>query len=115
MPTELSRGGFSKCRFARDGSLDFFTAVNVGGVGWLLRWRQDELGELVLRSRAKVGVGDKARVRLTVRLGCGSASPLCSLYTLATCKAILTDRTRRTFIRLCVVERLSWGKPRADL
>ena len=52
--TELSRGGFSKCRFARDGSLDFYTAVNVGGVGWVLRWRQDELGELVYRSRVKV-------------------------------------------------------------
>ena len=42
--------GFSKCRFARDGSLDFFTAVNVGGVGWVLHWRQDELGELTYRS-----------------------------------------------------------------
>ncbi len=51
---ELSRGGFSKCRFARDGGLDFFTAVNAGGVGSLLHWRQNELGELVLSGRAKV-------------------------------------------------------------
>ena len=54
LAAELGRGGFSKCRFARDGSLDFFTAVNVGGVGWVLRWQQDELGELTYRSRVKV-------------------------------------------------------------
>ena len=34
--------------------LDFYTAVNMGGVGWLLRWQQDELGELTYRSRSKV-------------------------------------------------------------
>ena len=51
---ELTRGGFSKCRFARDGGLDFFTAVNAGGVGSVLHWRQNELGELVLSGRAKV-------------------------------------------------------------
>lgn len=54
LPAELSRGGFSKCRFSRDGGLDFFTAVNAGGVGSMLRWRQNELGELVLSGRTRV-------------------------------------------------------------
>ena len=69
---ELTRGGFSKCRFARDGGLDFFTAVNAGGVGSLLRWRQNDLGELVLSGRAKVCRGVCAML-VSIQLCCLTA------------------------------------------
>jgi hypothetical protein len=46
-------GSFNRARFARDGSLGLFTAVNAAGDGHVLHWEQDAAGELVLRRRVK--------------------------------------------------------------
>lgn len=40
LPAGLSRGSFNRARWARDGSLGLYTAVNAAGIGYILHWEQ---------------------------------------------------------------------------
>ena len=47
------RGSFNRVRFAHNGGPGFYTTVNCAGVGHILYWEQDSVGEIVLRGRLK--------------------------------------------------------------
>ena len=53
--SEIKRGSFGRCRFSRDGSLALYTAVKSAGDSYLLMWRQDSQGEMVLDKLASMG------------------------------------------------------------
>ena len=36
----MSRASFNRARWARDGSLGLYTAVNAAGIGYILHWEQ---------------------------------------------------------------------------
>lgn len=36
----MTRGSFNRARWARDGSLGLYTAVNAAGTGYILHWEQ---------------------------------------------------------------------------
>ncbi|KAK9868382.1 hypothetical protein WJX84_002942 [Apatococcus fuscideae] len=55
LPPELKGGSFNRVRFARDGSMGFFTAVNCRGKGWLLHWAQTLSGDISLLSQRACG------------------------------------------------------------
>ena len=54
-PAELKGGQFNRVRFARDGSMALYTAVNCKGVGWLLHWAQTPSGDISLLSQRTCG------------------------------------------------------------
>ena len=39
-PAGMSRGSFNRARWACDGSLGLYTAVNAAGIGYILHWEQ---------------------------------------------------------------------------
>ncbi|KAK9844529.1 hypothetical protein WJX74_003654 [Apatococcus lobatus] len=55
LPPELKGGQFNRVRFARDGSMALYTAVNCKGVGWLLHWAQSPSGDISLLSQRTCG------------------------------------------------------------
>ncbi|KAK9814839.1 hypothetical protein WJX72_012445 [[Myrmecia] bisecta] len=54
LPAGLENGSFNRCSFARDGSMAFYTAINVRGDGYIVHWEQNALGELVAKRKLKV-------------------------------------------------------------
>mmetsp|Transcript_10317 Transcript_10317/g.31048 ORF Transcript_10317/g.31048 Transcript_10317/m.31048 type:complete len:383 (-) Transcript_10317:443-1591(-) len=53
LPESLRGGSFSRCRFARDGSMGLFTVAAHRGDGFLLHWEQNDDGDVTLKRKVK--------------------------------------------------------------